>query len=706
MAIDLYTSNLDELNGYINELWNEDQEKKNELVNQWRINVHFANGNQNPGINGVGTTVSVNNGNVFLNSIKQNKRNLYETNEIAPVIRTLVSYLNRSKPSVDVFSASDDDLVGRKKAEVARAVLDAKYDIDDEYNNSRIAAFWALTTGTVFRKDYWDSSRGPRVYIPKFDALGNEVLDTATGDVIYESAEPSGDSRVAIIPPFNISFDWSCADYDDLEWIQESYLLPVETARKMFGGDGFIGDAAAISDGDGLVKKSNALLTLESLKYASKTNYSTKFDSHQKGKCLVREMYIRPSESHPEGRLVIQVGDQIFFDGPSPYFMPYEPVGWHPYTPYVYQPFIGRLLGRSLVEDVLGIQMRINKLNEIFIENSETVGIPRIICAEDQLRRGSVRGDGQTITTYRIIPGAPMPQPWMGVALPSQFFNEKNAIIDQLVRIVGTNFAMQGQTPAGVSAAAAIGMLLENASNQQSDAVKSWERFHEQGFLKKLRLIRKFADRPNQQLVDRLRMYARDALIGDLKAFTRDDLSDGIYVKIDAGSMLPKQEIARREIYKELLGMGFFPVVAEDSPRGVKLRKELLRRFGEKPFDDDQNVDLEKAEWENSQMKNGQPPFFWEKDNHPIHLMALENEMKRPEFIERATDEVKAAFLNHYAKHESALNELTQNMEQPAEQPIDNNSGQIPENVETGIETVQNELVTDQQADQSVDLPG
>jgi hypothetical protein len=657
---DLYSDNRDKVSGVMDDLWDQDQKQKSELVSQWRLNIHFANGAQNLPIGGGGSLVYVN-GKMFIDRSPRRGPPMYVTNEIAPITRTLLSYMIRAKPSVDVFAADWGDSEGKKKAKVAKAVLDAKYDLDNEYANSRQAAFWGLATGTAIRKDYWDKSRGGQGNFPVFDELGNEMIDPETGEVVM-SNEPSGDNCVAILSPFSLSFDWSFTDLEDLPWIQEAYLVPVEWARKMFTGPGYLLRPEDIKESSELFSRSSALSTFESLKYATSISGANRYNYNQKDKVLIREMYAAPDQEagFPEGRMILKIGDKLGFEGPSPYYMPFEPVNFHPYSFYIFQPYIGRLLGRSMVEDILPIQMRINELNGAFLENTGTIARPRVIYAENQIKPGTLSGSGSQNVIYKPMPGIEKPAIWGGVPLPAQFFQEKDKLIDQMVRIVGTNFAMQGQAPSGVSAASAIQMLLENANSQLSDTMLSWSRFHEQGFTKKIRTIRKFASRPNAKVENYLRTFAKDLLVEDIEAFTNSDLSDGVFVKIEEASMIPKQETARRELLKELAGLGVFPALQEPSPRGAKVRKEFLSKFGEKGFDEEENSDLEKASWEDDQIKAGKEPAPWEKDNHEIHLACHISEAKKPEFIEQASEEVKAMLLEHIAWHEEQLTLMQQ----------------------------------------------
>jgi hypothetical protein len=333
-----------------------------------------------------------------------------------------------------------------------------------------------------------------------------------------------------------------------------------------------------------------------------------------------------------------------------------------------FEPYVGRLLYKSLTEQLIPIQMRINELNGAFLENANTIAKPWVLAAERQLKRGVISGGGPKVMTYKPRPDAGPPAFMNGKPLPAQFFQERQSLIETMVRIAGTNFVMQGTPPPGVSAAAAIQQLLENANTQHSDLMNSWEKFHEQRFNKKLRIFRKFADVPDSGLVDYMRTISKDSLDHEINDFIGEDIGDGLMVKIESGSMIPKSEKFRRELYKEFAIEGILGPVNEDSPRGARLRNELLSKFGEKGFGSEINADIEKAQWENERMKRGLPVEVWDKDNHDIHLSELYSEMKRPKFLETASDAVKSAYQSHADEHEAMKQQMA--MEQIAQQVL------------------------------------
>jgi hypothetical protein len=644
--------------GFVTKAYENDQSNKQMLIRLWERNAAFANGNQAI-IPQASSTMQFSGTNLYASDNQSLRSKAYITNEIEPIVRTLVSYATKAKPAVDVY-APEKNQQGDARAAIANRILDAKYSLDNEVMMSKMAAQYGFVYGSVFRKDYWDSSAGSKFQIPVYDELGNEVIDPATGDVQTREMN-SGDSKVAILTPFSMTFDWSYTDFDCLPWIMESYLMPTEWGTEMFNKDepGYTGAGAKITNGDAV---GYSLQTLERLKYATPFNYGASVNTRLEGKALFQEMYVQPSQDLPKGRLLILANGIAVYDSfnngedlGSPYYMPYEKAMWHPYSMFINDLYVGRLLGKSLVESILPIQIRLNELNGAILQNANTLAKVDVLTPENCLKRGVLNGQGAQIYTYKPHPSGLKPEKWQGVPLPAQFFNEREMLIETMVRIAGTNMVMQGQPPKGVTAAAAIEQLLDNASSQRSDFMISWEKFHEQGFTKKLRIVRNFNKVPNKDIIDYLRMVSKDSLDMDLESFVGEDIGDGLSVKIEPGSMIPRSEKATRELFKEFAAQGLLGPVGEDSPRGAKLRKELLSKFGEKGFEVDQAADVDKAYWENDRMIRMMPVEVWEEDDHQIHLSCHISKAKEPKFLERASDEIKSAFMDHIAIHKQFL---------------------------------------------------
>lgn len=637
---ELYDDNSQKVVDAVKEIITDDQKFKQVWAKQCKQWVAFANGDQRVDT-ATGAAPVINNSQPQTYNYDR-RQNMYTTNEIDPIVRTLAAYMCRSKPSVECFPSNFESEEERNAAKIAEMVHNAKYEIDDEYMNSRKSAFWALVTGNVYAKDYWNPEKGL---------------------VIDEFGRRAGDNDVAILSALSITTDNSCLDFQKQPYIIESYYMETDWAKVMFDQQeaGYTGKTNEIKNESGNVM---SIDTLEDMKYSipfqGYQNSSTK-----KGKTLVQEIYIKPSFEWPKGRLLITAGDVLVYDSPreegSPYFMPYDEEMWHPYTYFGYEPYVGRALHKGVVEPIMPLQLRLNEINGSILENANTLAKPNILAAINQLKKGVINGKGAMVYTYSPIPNAPAPTTIGGTPLPAQFFQEKKEIIEHMVRIAGTNFVMSGQPPSGVSAASAISQLLENATTQQSDIMKAWETYHQSRYQKKLRIIHKFMRYPNNKLNDLLRQLNKNLLEKQVNDFVgQQDLSAGTVLKIQYASMLPKSELTKREMYDKWAKDGLLGPITEPTPAGAKLRSQLLERFGEKPLESEESVELKKAKWENDRVKQGLPVEVSPYDKAEIHLPCHIGEIQDPNYLEKATDEQKLALDDHIKAHQQVEAEKAQ----------------------------------------------
>lgn len=673
---DLYDNNAVKVSSAMAEVFKDEQEYKKSWGRVAKRCVAFANGDQMG--DSASRAVMVDHNPVV--SPGDSRKIMYQTNEIAPVVRTITSYMTRSKPSV---SAMMQNRTPKSKniAKIAEKIHEAKYDLDKEYKHSRKSAFWAVTTGTVFSKNWWDYTLGD--YTAKIDSEGNPVIDEMGEEVIDE--RKSGDNNVATLTALSITLDHSVTDFESQPYIIESYIMDLEWAKEAFDQDapGYTGKAQEIKEENCVEDAINAL---EDMKF-SIPYVGTSTRPKSKGKTLVQELYLPPNRDFPKGRMAIKAGGVIVYisdpETGSPYFMPYDPTMWHPYDCFIYEDYTGRFLGRGLVEQLVPLQMRLNEINGSILENANTMAKPNLMSAEGQLKKGVFNGNGANVYTYKNIPGVSAPFVLEGAPLPSQFFNERQGLIDQIVRIAGTNFVMQGQPPTGVSAASAIDQLLENANTQHSDMMNSWTTYHADKFTKKLRLIHKFNVLPNKRLNGYLNVICEGELQTSLADFVgARDLSDGINIKIEEGSMIPKSQKAKNASYQSLAEGGFLhPALGEDSPRGEKLRSEMMEKMELEPLESEESSDFKKAKWENDRIFQGQEPLLSEFDIAAIHIPCHIALFQDPKFIEEATDEQKSALYDHIQAHKQQEAEKAQQealSAQPPQEPMMNPSMQGP----------------------------
>lgn len=668
------------------ELFTEGESLKSELLEVWRNNIDFVNGNQV-------VYWDFASGRFRTKTLPAKQKlaasdYIYVTNELTPIARTITSFMTRNRPTVKVCPSDPNDDFSVRRAMVAENFQWAKWEIDQENLKHEQFANWVLACGTVFRKDSWNSSaRGTRQlseeeqsedqppalltssdeegfdqhkFLSAINSLSGasgqqEGEDESEGGHSESSNEVHwGDSEVGVLTGFNINVDFNAKD-DNYEWIEEYALQPIDWVKSNYSRKNqyFTGRGGEVKATE---KFGNALDIDLSLRFRTHNNSGQK--PKIKDMCLFREFYQKPRFDAPwnkgkdyedwQGTMIVMANDIVLYVGPSPY------KNWNPYTPFGYEPYLGRFWSRSLWEQLIPLQCRLNELNGAIVKNAKTVAKPKWVVLDGSVDEGALSGseDKPLFYKYNASIGSPVaPQLHSGIPLPAQFFNERAALIETMARISGSNLIMQGNNPTGVTAAAALQLLLESANSQYGPLINGWEKFIERGQTNKLVLFQRMCREPRSDIFEMLTKKKRDLTELDVAAFTGETIEDNLTVEVEAGSSIPKSQAARQNQVMELGKMGVLGDIVNDPITN----QQFLSEFGITEFNKKINAEWEKVKWENSRILKGQPPSPSPRDNHQMHLSEHIAETQKPSYIERSSDQVKQMMEEHIAFHEGQL---------------------------------------------------
>lgn len=669
------------------ELFTEGESLKSELLEVWRNNIDFVNGNQV-------VYWDFASGRFRTKTLPAKQKltgsdYIYVTNELTPIARTITSFITRNRPSVKVYPSDPNDDFSVRRALVAESIQWAKWEMDQEALKHEQFANWVLACGTVFRKDSWNASaRGTRQiseeeqsespipsllssteeseegfdqqkFLDAMQSMGASSAINEEGEVEEGESESSnemhwGDSEVGVLTGFNINVDFNAKD-ENYEWIEEYALQPVEWVKANYSRKNqyFTGRGGEVKSTE---KFGNALDIDLAMRFRTHNNSGAK--PKIKDRCLFREFYQKPrfdaewnkgkSYEDWKGTMIVMANDIVLYVGPSPY------KNWNPYTPFGYEPYLGRFWSRSLWEQLIPLQCRLNELNGAIVKNAKTVAKPKWLYLEGSVDEGAFSGSEEKplMYKYNASVGSPVPpQLHSGIPLPAQFFNERASIIETMARISGSNLIMQGNNPTGVTAAAALQLLLESANSQYGPLINGWEKFIERGQTNKLVLFQRMCREPRADIFEMLTKKKRDVTDLDVVVFTGEEIEDNLTVEVEAGSSIPKSQAARQNQVMELAKMGVLGDIVNDPITN----QQFLSEFGITEFNKKTNAEWEKVKWENSRMLSGQPPSPSPRDNHQMHLSEHVAETQKPSFIERAADPLKQLFEEHIAFHEQQL---------------------------------------------------
>lgn len=619
-----------------------------ELACKWDQNVHFYEGDQH---------LYYNKTTRRFEQIPTTKFNKFiprpVTNFVFPITQTINSVMTKNKPQASVRENSDkaDDV---NRAKIGDAVLDAKWEMDNEQLLHVQAAKIAELCGTVYRKDYWDITGLGYVNVPG-----------------SKKQIPLGDNAVRMFSPFEVVPDLSEitdvqkgyfifeASVQTLNWIKESF------SKDQKGATGLAED----------VRENTDLSTL--LSYSERLKGSTG-ESGQSGdtvflknSAIVLECYLKPIKKFPKGLMIVVSDGKTIYIGESPYTYN-DGKNWNPYTEFKYDVHPFRHHGISLVEQIVRQQKRINAIDSLIILNRMQMASPQWLIPKGcEIPDGYISGAPALNIWYVPIAGF-KPEKIFGVPLDSSVYQERSNAIMEMHQIAGDNEVLSGSQPSGVNTASALNLLLEQSFSKFSPMIQHWEKFIEKGQIKKLNLIRRKYKEPREEFTNRLKVMNKDNLTVEINDFfTGQDLGDNIDVRVEAGSSLPRSKVVEQSQLQELAGTG---VLGQLDPLNNPLgNAEFLRKFGITDFPTNLSVDVERASWENDMLRQSQQVFVLEDDDDNLHIKIHTDETKKPEYFTKTPENVQQATYTHIQEHKSNIQRQQAEAKQQAQPMAANN---------------------------------
>ena len=581
-----------------------------------------------------------------------------------PVANYIYVYVNTNaatftgKPTMTVDPNSDDPR-DKTCADVSTAVqsfLWEELDKDAMYDE---AALWGLTCGITFRKSMkTPSGQFRNIPIPQeHPSYAEESMKQGTPEPIKKL--PIKKVSAEVVPPFNIAFDGLGKRMNDVSVIMETQIRRLDWIKRVYGknGPGYTGKASEVKEE---VKLTNMISIGESLKDIVEGNTQTGYAGQTqsiKDSAVVHEVYSRPSEAYPMGRMFVIAGDHLVYDsalaknGKSPYFYNEGKI-WHPYTWWVFQPIPGSIYGISLVQQLIPKQRSINSIDALLAYNRKTVGIGQWLIHEGaNIPDESIMGvPGQNIT-YRPGPRGEKPEKTQGTPLPAQVIDERNMHLADMDRIANSADIRSGMNPRGVTTVGQLQILNENARQSISKPVDRWEKFIERSETLDLLNFQSCYEFPDEQTIQKLKKYSKDILGIDWETFIGEEVRDNVNVRVEKGSTVVKSRVVQQEMILNLANAGLLPEIMGDP----YLHKLLLEKFGLSDLVSDNNMDVKKAEKAIEMMLGGIYPPVDEVDNPDVQVIVLTRFMKSPKFME-VDDNIKLLFKRRFNEYTMLLN--------------------------------------------------
>ena len=553
------------------------QEARCPVELNWRLNMNFVIGNQFSEISPRGDVEE------YGRQYFWQCREVY--NHIAPILETRLSKLARVKAQASVRPSSPDD-ADRASAEVATKLIRA-VSADNGFSALMSEAnVWSEVTGSAFYKVTWDTQKGMAL--------------TADGTL------REGDVKITVCPPFEI-FPENIA-------VAELDAQPSLMHVKVMG----VGDVFRIW-GKRVEGRTLNVFSFENADVLGGLGYHATVPKMvteaREDAALVIEKYEMPSESHPEGRLIIVAGETLVHDGPLPYINGEDGTRGYPFAKQVCLESLGNFFGGSVVERIIPVQRAYNAVKNRKHEFMNRIAMGVLAVEDGSVDTDALEEEGLPpgkILVYRQ--GSAPPVMLNAGQVPAEFGREEEKLLNEFVMISGVSeVTTYSQVPSNVASGTAISLLLEQDDTRISLTADSLREAVKRIGRHIIRLYKQFADAP------RMKRVVGEGGEVEVMQFRSGDLGSED-VTFDTENEIEDSLSTRRAMVYDLLGLGLF--ADENGIIPARTKAKLLEILGFGNWEQSRDADeahLAKAERENFELKSRDvvpDPV----DDHALHI--------------------------------------------------------------------------------------
>ena len=422
-------------------------------------------------------------------------------NYIRPILRARIQRFLSSQLSWRAVPQSNSH-ESRDQAVVATNVVEARWTGAKMDAKLRAALWLAFSSGVSYLKQFWNPDLGnlvaATVILPhpvqidpqtlqgalteyQVDEDGQPLIDPETGDPLDDLDRAftyrTGDVDSAVRSIFNIRVNpdaFGLLPSQGFRWLIDSEVTPISVVKEKYGEI-----AKNVDTVDGVAQLKQFQNLIRAFGQRAKTSPGPHLLTGRGTKqlpdnelTLLSEYWEAPSETLPEGRLVIVAGKELLHDGVLPQgFVPHIPIydETRPFDAY----------GRATIDDLIDPQKVVNKQWSLILEEQSVNGIgqwamfdlPGLSEQITNLTAGHIKVPLQSAMQGRSIGDIVQRVP------PVQVSNDRWRMIAEaksaMFDIGAFHEVARGSTPPGVDSGIAVQLLQESENNQVSDSIKT-----------------------------------------------------------------------------------------------------------------------------------------------------------------------------------------------------------------------------------------
>jgi len=631
----------------VNDEFERRKEERRPFELQWQLNIEFYVGNQFVKINTISNAVEE-------QPLAYWWQEREAFNQIAPLIDTRLAKLSRMRPILKVRPATNqmEDVsaakVSTKLLRSTRKSLNLKEKQDS-------ANTWAELTGTVFWKHAWNPEKGK--------LLG--IIDIQTGQEIRE-----GDIEQFEVPPYEI--------FPESSWVES-----LEEQRSIIHAKPMHVQEIKETWGKEVDPEDVNVLELEKTKFgngsliAGSGSYMRGIKK-KKDHAIVKEYMERPSKKYPNGRLIIVANNVLLYAGDLPYAVGEDGKRGYPLTKQICLRRPGCFWGTTVLERLIPVQRRYNKIKNRIAEYIERVTVGQMVVEEGTVDMDDLEEDAAAPgKIFEVSKSASQfPEYIKFPELPVSLRKEEVKCLDDFSRISGVSeISRNSDAPTGINSGIALQIALEQDDTRLSRTVENIIDATIKNGKITLRLYKQFATHK------RITRYVDNYDEVQAIHWDRNDLrSEDIIIENVAA--LTESPAQRRQMVFDLLGAGLYndPETGRLTKEGRNKVFELLEMGNWESYDDMEQLQISRAERENQMFAQGEFVGIAEYDDDMLHIQRHNRFRLTTDYEELISgpdgDYFEQIFTAHIEQHMiklqmQAQQVFAQQQQQPAiEQPI------------------------------------
>lgn len=539
----------------------------------------------------------------------------YTANRVMPIVRTELAKITRNKLTKTVIPASTEDEDIRAARLADKVVEWLEYELDLQEVDQE-AILWALTTRIGFVKPVWDASKGV-------------VLSTEKGKRTHQ-----GDVSIEVLSLFEVKWDPSASRWKDVQWVIHEKPRTVDYVKTVYGLE--------VTPDEGLSVTSIYDGKLKSLTASGLTGIGGAA-KEVKNMVLVRELWEAPSFEYPNGRRITTGG------GKELYYS--EDIGFGendhsereiPIFALNHINIPGKIVGSSVVEQLMPVQREYNKSRSQIQENKNLMANPQWVVEYGSLIEGyDITNMPGGLIQYQKGYTAPF------MSQPTSLGNDVEANIERCLEefmfISGQQEVSHGATPTGVSSGVAIQLLQDQDDTKLGPNIAQYSRFKQKYMSYMLKIIKyKYDIERTVKVVGRNKRT-------EAVTFKGSDLAS-CDIRMDDMSLTQRSKASKQAYVIELVQLGVL---------NAQMDKDLIIRMLELGITDELydglEQDVQQAMNENGQWsKEDYSPIVREFYNHEVHV-AQHNRFRKSEEYEMLDPAVQQLIDMHVQMHTEAL---------------------------------------------------